>query len=56
VVAIVSLAVGVFYAIIGAEVRAQDAIKIGLSAPLTGPFRRERQANDRSREAVHGAQ
>ncbi len=38
VVAIVTIAGGVFWAITGAAVGAQDAIKIGLSAPLTGPF------------------
>ena len=38
VVAIVTIAGSVSYAITGTEVGAQDAIKIGLSAPLTGPF------------------
>jgi branched-chain amino acid transport system substrate-binding protein len=38
VLAIVTIAGSVSYAITGAEVGAQDAIKIGLSAPLTGPF------------------
>jgi branched-chain amino acid transport system substrate-binding protein len=38
VVAIATLAGSVSYVITGAEVDAQDAVKIGLSAPLTGPF------------------
>ena len=37
-VAIVTIAGSVSYAITGTEVGAQDPIKIGLSAPLTGPF------------------